>query len=153
MSKLFKGLVERIRAQPLNIPGSAYHHACQACLGDVVSLVVAGYKSTSLVQIWAVHFLAKYPEVLKKLQEENMGISKNKTGDFITYDDNEEHWSQSNSNFTVTFENIGKLFVSSEPGPLLETVSKLFQGLVEGIRAQPLNIPASAYHHGRQVCA
>ncbi|KAF3437799.1 hypothetical protein FNV43_RR20555 [Rhamnella rubrinervis] len=51
----------------------------------------------------------------------------------------------------VTFENIGKLFVSFEPGPLLEPMFKLFKGVIQGIRTQPLNIPGSASYHGRQV--
>ncbi|XP_031276291.1 ent-kaurenoic acid oxidase 1-like [Pistacia vera] len=50
----------------------------------------------------------------------------------------------------VTFENIGKLFVSFEPGPLLETMDKLFYGLLGGVRAQPFNFPGTAYHHALQ---
>ncbi|XP_004301171.1 PREDICTED: ent-kaurenoic acid oxidase 2-like [Fragaria vesca subsp. vesca] len=50
----------------------------------------------------------------------------------------------------VTFENIGKLFASLEPGPLLDTIDDLFTGLIKGIRAQPFNIPGSACHHARQ---
>jgi ent-kaurenoic acid hydroxylase len=131
MSKLFKGVVQGVRAQPLNIPGSARYHAGQCrrkledifsvelekkrkqqgvtddlmdglmqmkdddgnslsdreVLDNIISLVIGGFESTSLVQTWAMYCLAKYPKVLKKLQEENMGISKNKEGDFITYDE------------------------------------------------------------------
>ncbi|XP_038703603.1 ent-kaurenoic acid oxidase 2-like isoform X2 [Tripterygium wilfordii] len=47
----------------------------------------------------------------------------------------------------MTFENIGKLFVSMEPGPLLDSMNKLFQGMVKGIRAQPLNFPGTASHY------
>ncbi|XP_031276279.1 ent-kaurenoic acid oxidase 2-like [Pistacia vera] len=50
----------------------------------------------------------------------------------------------------VTFENIGKLFVSFERGPVSETMDKLFEGLVHGIRAQPFNFPGTAYHHAIQ---
>ncbi|KAL5544344.1 hypothetical protein UlMin_008128 [Ulmus minor] len=129
---LFQGLVSGIRAQPFNIPGSAYHHARQCrkkletifraelekkkmeksgekndlmdglmqieddegnklsdeeVLDNIVSLVVAGYESTSLATTWAIYNLSKYPNVLQKLREENMAISKNKTGDFITSED------------------------------------------------------------------
>lgn len=51
----------------------------------------------------------------------------------------------------LTFENIGQLFLSLEPGPLLDTVDKLFDGLVKGVRAQPFNIPGFAFHHALQV--
>ncbi|KAK1578994.1 hypothetical protein Q3G72_034804 [Acer saccharum] len=50
----------------------------------------------------------------------------------------------------VTFENIGKLFVSFEPGPRLESMEKLFQGLTKGFRAHPFNFPGTAYHHASQ---
>nr|XP_011464563.1 PREDICTED: ent-kaurenoic acid oxidase 2-like isoform X2 [Fragaria vesca subsp. vesca] len=49
-----------------------------------------------------------------------------------------------------TFDNIGKLFVSLEPGPLLDTIDNLFEGLLKGIRAQPLHVPGSAYHSALQ---
>ncbi|XP_038704941.1 ent-kaurenoic acid oxidase 2-like [Tripterygium wilfordii] len=48
----------------------------------------------------------------------------------------------------MTFENIGKLFVSMESGPFLESIRKLFHGMVKGIRAQPLNFPGTASHYG-----
>jgi ent-kaurenoic acid hydroxylase len=35
---------------------------------NIVSLVAAGYNSTSLVSMWAIYLLAKYPIVLKKLR-------------------------------------------------------------------------------------
>ena len=37
-------------------------------LDNIVSLVVAGYESTSLSMMWALYYLAKYPNVLKKLR-------------------------------------------------------------------------------------
>ncbi|CAB4311325.1 unnamed protein product [Prunus armeniaca] len=132
IDNLFDGLVKGIRAQPFNIPGSAFHHARQCrkkledifmvelekkktqkevvtndlmdglmqiiddegnklcdqeVLDNIVSLVVGGYASTSLASMWAIYYLAKYPNVLKKLREENMAISQNKKGEFITSDD------------------------------------------------------------------
>ncbi|XP_021808327.1 ent-kaurenoic acid oxidase 1-like, partial [Prunus avium] len=132
IDNLFDGLVKGIRAHPLNIPGSAYHHARQCrkkledifrvelekkktqkegvtndlmdglmqikddegnrlndqeVLDNIVSIVIAGYSSTSLSKMWALYYLAKYPNVLQKLREENMVVSKNKTGEFITSDD------------------------------------------------------------------
>jgi len=35
---------------------------------NIVSLVAAGYLSTSLASTWAIYLLAKYPIVLKKLR-------------------------------------------------------------------------------------
>lgn len=50
----------------------------------------------------------------------------------------------------VSFENIGKMFASLEPGPLLDTISFLFVGVTNGVRANPLNFPGTAYHRGLQ---
>ncbi|KAK7292248.1 hypothetical protein RIF29_08025 [Crotalaria pallida] len=50
----------------------------------------------------------------------------------------------------VTFENIGKLFASFEPGPLLQEMDKFFEGLLLGVRAYPFNFPGSAFHHALQ---
>ncbi|KAL3716966.1 hypothetical protein ACJRO7_008530 [Eucalyptus globulus] len=50
----------------------------------------------------------------------------------------------------VSFENIGKLFMSFEPGPHLEKIDRLFHDMVKGIRAQPLNFPETAYHRAVQ---
>jgi len=51
----------------------------------------------------------------------------------------------------LSFENIGKLFMGKEPGPFLNSLDKLYQGLLPGVRAYPLNIPGFAYHHALQV--
>ncbi|KAK0598293.1 hypothetical protein LWI29_033380 [Acer saccharum] len=59
----------------------------QEVLDNIVSLVVAGYTSTAMASTWALYFLAKNPNVLEKLREENMGICKNKKGNFITSED------------------------------------------------------------------
>lgn len=37
-------------------------------LDNIVSLVIAGYESTSLAIMWALYYLAKYPNVLQKLR-------------------------------------------------------------------------------------
>lgn len=37
-------------------------------LDNIVSLVLAGYTSTSLAIMWAFYYLAMYPDVLKKLR-------------------------------------------------------------------------------------
>ncbi|RHN66294.1 putative cytochrome P450 [Medicago truncatula] len=50
----------------------------------------------------------------------------------------------------MTFENIGKLFFSKEPGPFLHSLDKLYQDLLLGVRAYPINIPGFAYHHALQ---
>ncbi|XVF09154.1 hypothetical protein REPUB_Repub07fG0067200 [Reevesia pubescens] len=50
----------------------------------------------------------------------------------------------------LTMVNIGKYFASIEAGPLLDTIDKLFDGMVKGIRAHPLNLPGTAAYHGVQ---
>lgn len=40
----------------------------QEVLDNIVSLVVAGYASTSLASMWAIYYLAKYPNVLITLR-------------------------------------------------------------------------------------
>uniref|UniRef100_A0A7N0VF01 Cytochrome P450 n=1 Tax=Kalanchoe fedtschenkoi TaxID=63787 RepID=A0A7N0VF01_KALFE len=47
----------------------------------------------------------------------------------------------------VVFENIGRLFVSLDPGPLLDELKLLFSGVMEGVRANPINFPGTAFHH------
>ncbi|KAJ7949716.1 Ent-kaurenoic acid oxidase [Quillaja saponaria] len=47
----------------------------------------------------------------------------------------------------MVFENTAKLFFSCEPGPLLDTLVYLFEGMVKGTRAQPINFPGTAYYH------
>nr|XP_027061791.1 beta-amyrin 28-monooxygenase-like [Coffea arabica] len=54
-------------------------------LDNIVGLIIAGYESTSLSIMWAVYYLAKYPNVLKRLQEEHKNLGRN--GDFISRDD------------------------------------------------------------------
>lgn len=40
----------------------------QEVLDNIVSLVIAGFGSTSLASMWAIYYLAKYPDVLQKLR-------------------------------------------------------------------------------------
>ncbi|CAN1262343.1 Ent-kaurenoic acid oxidase 2 [Linum perenne] len=137
IDELFQGMTKGFRAQPLNLPGTAYHHALQCrkkvteffrkelekrketmdssktddyddlmeglrkiedqngnkltdeeVLDNIVSFVIAGYESTSLSIMWSIYYLAKYPNVLTKLREENMALRNNKAaGEFITSDD------------------------------------------------------------------
>ncbi|PNX74197.1 ent-kaurenoic acid oxidase 1-like protein [Trifolium pratense] len=67
-----------------------------------------------------------------------------------------QSWAQSgkiNARFEtqkLTFDNIGKLFMSMEPGPLLQSMDKLYQALLLGVRAYPINIPGFAYHRALQ---
>ncbi|KAH6756956.1 hypothetical protein C2S53_009190 [Perilla frutescens var. hirtella] len=126
LDDLFKGIVNGLRAYPLNFPGTAHHHAlqcrrkavaifreelekrkrCEASseakndlmealmemkdeegnrlseievLDNIVSLVIAGYTSTSLVIMWAFYYLPKYPQ--------HMPISKKLNGNLITYEE------------------------------------------------------------------
>lgn len=37
-------------------------------LDNIISVLVAGYESTTLASMWAVYYLAKYPKVLQKLR-------------------------------------------------------------------------------------
>ncbi|CAN1245624.1 Ent-kaurenoic acid oxidase [Linum grandiflorum] len=133
MDELFKGMTRGVRAQPINFPGTAFHHALkcrkkltdifrkvlekrkddtmddqdlmdglrkmadedgnrlseQEVLDNIVSFVIAGYESTTLAIMWSIYYLARYPNVLTKLREENMDLRNNKAdGDeFITSDD------------------------------------------------------------------
>ncbi|CAM8992528.1 unnamed protein product [Rhodiola kirilowii] len=50
----------------------------------------------------------------------------------------------------VTFENIGKLFVSMDPGPLLDEMKLKIGDVVKGVRANPINFPGTAYRHSIQ---
>ncbi|KAL0416871.1 UNVERIFIED_CONTAM: Abscisic acid 8'-hydroxylase 3 [Sesamum latifolium] len=56
-------------------------------LDNIVSLVVAGYTSTSVAIMWAFYYLAMHPNVVEKLREEHMPITKKLNGEFITYDE------------------------------------------------------------------
>ncbi|KAK6924946.1 Cytochrome P450 [Dillenia turbinata] len=50
----------------------------------------------------------------------------------------------------VTFENIGNLFANIQPGPLLDTLDRLFVGFVNGIRAQRWYFPGTNFYHAIQ---
>ncbi|KAK2993495.1 hypothetical protein RJ640_015179 [Escallonia rubra] len=59
-------------------------------LDNIIGFVLGGYESTSLSIMWALHYLAKYSIVLKKLRklkEENMPFSKRKNKELVTRDD------------------------------------------------------------------
>ncbi|XP_024968839.1 ent-kaurenoic acid oxidase 2-like [Cynara cardunculus var. scolymus] len=56
-------------------------------LDNIVSILVAGYESTTLATMWAVYYLAKYPKVLQKLREENVSLKKSKTEQLVTSDE------------------------------------------------------------------
>ncbi|XP_068307564.1 beta-amyrin 11-oxidase-like [Pyrus communis] len=59
----------------------------QEVLDNIVSLVIAGYATTAVSIMWTLYYLSKYPNILRKLREENMVMHKNKTGEFITCED------------------------------------------------------------------
>ncbi|WJX36850.1 ent-kaurenoic acid monooxygenase [Trifolium repens] len=50
----------------------------------------------------------------------------------------------------LILENIGKLFLGKESGPFINSLHKLYQALLLGVRAYPINIPGFAYHHALQ---
>ncbi|CAM8985446.1 unnamed protein product [Rhodiola kirilowii] len=50
----------------------------------------------------------------------------------------------------VTFENIGRLFASIDPGHLLDEMNLMFGGVIKGVRANPINFPGTAYRHAIQ---
>ncbi|XP_071731621.1 ent-kaurenoic acid oxidase 2-like [Rutidosis leptorrhynchoides] len=56
-------------------------------LDNIVSILVAGYESTTLATMWAIYYLAKYPNVLQKLRDENMSLKKIKNEEFVTSDE------------------------------------------------------------------
>ncbi|KAG6401720.1 hypothetical protein SASPL_138584 [Salvia splendens] len=55
-------------------------------LDNIFTLIIAGYSSTSVAIMWAVYYLAKYPEVVVKLREEHMLLCK-KQGELVTYEE------------------------------------------------------------------
>ncbi|KAK1288342.1 Ent-kaurenoic acid oxidase 1 [Acorus calamus] len=59
-----------------------------------------------------------------------------------------QSWAEKGS--IVTFQNICKMFVSLEAGPLQDKLDEYFTGLVAGFRAQPFNFPGTAYRHALQ---
>ncbi|XP_057845932.2 ent-kaurenoic acid oxidase 2 [Cryptomeria japonica] len=133
MRRIYTGLVAGLRAQPINLPGTAFHSAVKCrkklsamilsemhdrranksnikedflqnlmdsvdsngeklndeeILDNMVSLILAGYASTSLSMTWALYYLAKYPSVLHKLREENRLIREKKGKDeHLIYED------------------------------------------------------------------
>lgn len=40
----------------------------QEVLDNIICLVIGGYESTSLASMWAIYYLANYPDVLEKLR-------------------------------------------------------------------------------------
>ncbi|KAM0912158.1 hypothetical protein ACQ4PT_012999 [Festuca glaucescens] len=55
---------------------------------NIVSTVVAGYESTVTTIMWATYHLAKSPNALANLREENVAMSETKGGSyFISHDD------------------------------------------------------------------
>ncbi|XP_073148475.1 ent-kaurenoic acid oxidase 2-like [Henckelia pumila] len=46
----------------------------------------------------------------------------------------------------VTLENMAKYFASFESEPFLDTLDELYQGMVDGFRANPVNFPGTVYH-------
>ncbi|XP_021904800.1 ent-kaurenoic acid oxidase 2-like, partial [Carica papaya] len=56
-------------------------------LDNISSLILGGYESSSGVAAWAMIYLANNPDVLQKLREENMEISKTLSeGELLTLD-------------------------------------------------------------------
>lgn len=55
------------------------------------------------------------------------------------------------SDVQMTFENVGRLFASLEPGTTLDYMDELFAGLLKGVRASPINLPGTAYRHALEV--
>ncbi|GLJ23896.1 hypothetical protein SUGI_0454100 [Cryptomeria japonica] len=45
------------------------------------------------------------------------------------------------------FSNICSLLLSFQRGPLLESMEMMYRGLLAGLRAQPINIPGTAFHY------
>ncbi|XP_059077046.1 ent-kaurenoic acid oxidase 2 isoform X2 [Cryptomeria japonica] len=49
------------------------------------------------------------------------------------------------------FSNICSLLLSFQRGPLLESMEMMYRGLLAGLRAQPINIPGTAFHYALKV--
>ncbi|GLJ23898.1 hypothetical protein SUGI_0454140 [Cryptomeria japonica] len=47
---------------------------------------------------------------------------------------------------SLAFGNICSLFLSFERSPMVESMEKMYRGLLSGLRAHPINIPGSAFH-------
>ncbi|XP_021907863.1 beta-amyrin 11-oxidase-like [Carica papaya] len=56
-------------------------------LDNIVTLFLGGFETTATVSAWAMYYLAKNPEILQRLREENMELSSTKEGEFITLDE------------------------------------------------------------------
>ncbi|XP_023728348.1 ent-kaurenoic acid oxidase 1 [Lactuca sativa] len=56
-------------------------------LDNMTSILLGGYESIAVVTMWAVYYLAKYPEVLQKLRNENMALKKSKSEQLVTSDE------------------------------------------------------------------
>ncbi|KAI3521746.1 hypothetical protein L1887_11219 [Cichorium endivia] len=56
-------------------------------LDNIISILVAGYESTTLASMWAVYYLAKYPKALEKLREETMSLKKSNNKELVTSDE------------------------------------------------------------------
>uniref|UniRef100_A0ACD5WHH3 Uncharacterized protein n=1 Tax=Avena sativa TaxID=4498 RepID=A0ACD5WHH3_AVESA len=141
MDKWFAGILDSLRALPVDLPGTALNHGrkCrrklnavfqvelekrrkqeksghageeeedyaddlmsglmkmvdergkkltdEEVLDNIVSLVAGGYESTASAILWATIHLAKSPDVLAKLREENFMLSKDNNSNFISRDD------------------------------------------------------------------
>ncbi|KAJ8443303.1 hypothetical protein Cgig2_015781 [Carnegiea gigantea] len=97
------------RAQPSKIPGSAYHYAvkCRTKFKNIMRVELEKRKqqnksaneakhlmdelmqkiSTAYLSTWALYFVAKDPNVLHKLREENIELAKDKKDRFVRYTD------------------------------------------------------------------
>ncbi|KAK6924955.1 Cytochrome P450 [Dillenia turbinata] len=54
---------------------------------NIVGLLIAGYESTATSLTWAVYHLAKSPDILQRLREENINLRHKKNGELLTLDD------------------------------------------------------------------
>ncbi|CAH1419018.1 unnamed protein product [Lactuca virosa] len=56
-------------------------------LDNITGILLAGFESTVVVTTWALYYLAKYPNVLEKLREENLSLKSNKSELLVTSDE------------------------------------------------------------------
>ncbi|CAI9281382.1 unnamed protein product [Lactuca saligna] len=56
-------------------------------LDNITGILLAGYESTVIVTMWAIYYLAKWPEVLERLRDENMVLKKCKNEQLVTSDE------------------------------------------------------------------
>ncbi|KAL9670076.1 hypothetical protein QQ045_007627 [Rhodiola kirilowii] len=140
MNLMFGGVIKGVRANPINFPGTAYRHALQAKVrGELLKFME---KSLKKLVTTAVNNPRALQRIVAQIQPRIVSGLESwaEKGRVVVYHEARK----------VTFENIGRLFASINPGPLLDEMNLMFGGIVRGVRANPINFPGTAYRHALQ---